>query len=841
MEAVHQRSWNQRTPAADDAPDDAVEETLCEHCGLPAPNPVFATVHGERQRFCCVGCRSAWSWIHEAGLEAFYDHRDDQVTGGRPVDVDRASFTAYDSDSFQERFVTKNGDLSETTLLLEGLHCAACAWLNEKAIERLPGVASVRVNYALQQATIRWNQQQLNLSEIVATIHHIGYGASPHDPASIEEAFRKRQRDLMLRVGVAGFGAVNVMGIAIALYAGYFQGLEDNYKQFFHWVSLVLATPVVFFSGALFLRGAIAGLRARMLTMDLPIALGMLVTYGFSVVTTLRNQGEVYFDSVTMFVFVLLVGRLLEGRARARAAEVTERLLQHAPETATRFDENRNEERVAVHALRSGDRIIVRPGERIPVDGVIVSGRASMDESLLTGESMPRVRRPGDSLAGGSLSVDGTLVMRATRTGSDSALARIVQLVGDAQSTRPPMRRLADTIAARFVAAILTLAVATLLYWYHVDPTQAIENTVALLIITCPCALGLSIPAALIVAFGAAAKEGIIIRNGDVLERLRSIGTVIFDKTGTLTRGVAAVDRLVAAPEIALEHLLRTAAAVEYHASHPIARAIVAKARTELSEPLPEVTDFHAIVGEGVSGWLQGRKILVGSPAYLRKHGSAETSLPALPEDHAQLSWTGCMEDGRFLGWIGLSDQIKPDARETIAHLKKRVPQVTLASGDRLERAQSMANTLGITDVIGEMSPADKSTLVSKLQQQGQRVAMVGEGINDAPAMARADLSIAVAEATDLSASSADVVLINTRLRAIPRLMDLSERTHRIIRQNIAFSILYNLIAIPLAMSGYVLPVVAAIAMPLSSVTVVANAMRIRSKSPHLVGEKEQD
>ncbi|MBF0158642.1 MAG: cadmium-translocating P-type ATPase [Magnetococcales bacterium] len=795
----------------------------CYHCALPIADEIdirYGDATGQEHHFCCQGCLAAYHMIHGAGLEEYYRRRDPAITGMRPTTTDPNHWAAFDDAEFQRRLVRPVGDGVEICLLLEGMHCAACVWLNERVLQGLPGIRSARVNFATHRATVRWDPQQLSLSHILASIDGIGYHAEPYDPDRIEQIHQQRDRALLLRLGVAGFGAANAMFIAVALYAGYFSGIDHELKQFFHWVSLAIALPVVLFSGMVFFRSAWSSLRLKRLTVDVPVATGIVVTFGYSVWVTWRGHGEVFFDSVTMFIFILLTGRYLESAARRKAASATERLLSLEPRTA-RVLRDATELEIPVRELQRGDQVIVRPGERIAADGLIRQGRTSIDESMLTGESLPVVRSIGDRVAAGTLNQEGAILFEVTHAGDETALAAIVRLVEEAQTRRSPMQSLADRIAARFVVVILALALLTALGWWWVDPAQAIEHAVALLIITCPCALGLATPAAMIVASGSAAHRGVLIRGSEVLERLARVNRLVLDKTGTLTCGTPHVEQLQPLSGITAQQLLALVAGVEQFSEHPLARALVREAKLRDIAPVTGITEVISHPGAGVTAQHAGQTVWVGRPDFV---SATEDELPP----QAPWSWIGCRVATELWGWIALSDAPKADAAATIAALQQRGLRVTLLSGDHQAVVDAVAQQVGITEALGARLPQQKEYHVAQWHDQGDWVAMVGDGINDAPALARAAVAIVVENAADVSVATADVVLLNRRLESLVYTVDLARGTMRCIRQNYTISLIYNSLAIPLAMAGLVIPVVAAIAMPISSLIVIGNAMRLR-------------
>ncbi|MBF0098422.1 MAG: heavy metal translocating P-type ATPase [Magnetococcales bacterium] len=802
-----------------------MSQTTCFHCGLPLPES--GVIQQEAFSFCCPGCLQAWQMIRSMGLNGYYLQRDTQAIGMQPQEIDPAALAPFDDPIFQEKWVQQGSDgRHEVNLILEGIHCAACVWLNEQVIRRVPGVEEVWINFATHRARVRWQPQQAALSQIIAAVRRIGYQAEPYDPSQREWQRHHHDRRLLTQLGVAAFGAGNVMFIAVALYAGYFQGIDGDTKQFFHWISLLLATPVLLYSGSLFVTAAWRGVRAGRLTMELPIALGAWVTYLYSVQVTVRGHGEVYFDSVTMFLFILLAGRFLEALARSKTASAMERLLNLQPRQAVVLRDGQALT-VAVREVQVGETVLVKPGERVPIDGIILSGQTSVDESMLTGESLPVSRSVGDTLVCGSQNLDGAITLTVTRIGEETALARILRLVEQAQAARPPLQTLADRMAARFVGMVLFLALLTLWGWWGQDVGQAIENMVAVLIITCPCALGLAAPAAMITAMGSAARSGILIKSGETIERLAQVNQVVLDKTGVVTLGTPQVERLVPAAPYTEEQLLALAAAVERYSEHPLGRAIWRACVARGWQPLSGIEQVSNRPGHGLQALLHGADIRVGRALFALHSLPEAARMPPDDPDHP-VTWSACSRDGQLVGWIGLADPPKANAAQVIQELQHLHLPALLLSGDRRAVVQRVGALTGIQAYISEVLPDDKEAEIARLQQSGLRVAMVGDGVNDAPALARADVAITVANASDLAVASADVILLNKDLQAVVHTFRLARQTLRIIRQNYLLSLCYNLLAIPLAMAGLVAPIFAAIAMPLSSLVVVGNALRLR-------------
>ncbi|MBF0107850.1 MAG: heavy metal translocating P-type ATPase [Magnetococcales bacterium] len=803
-------------------------DEACYHCGLTAGEG--KAIHQDGRMFCCQGCLGAFRLIHGLGLGAYYDRRTGGGTGllvGEGVDS-----AVYDDSEFQKEMVRDlpGGD-REVHLLLEGIHCAACVWLNEQVLRRIPGVLEAHVNFADFRATVRWHPETTTLGHLIDAIQRVGYKAHPYDPRRVEESHRRRDRSLLIRLGVAGFGAANVMFIAVALYAGTFQGMETRYETFFHWVSLLIACPVVFYSGSVFFHGAWQGIRAGRLTMDFSIALGATVTFLASVVATWGGPGAVYFDSVTLFIFVLLLGRTLESTARRKAAGAAERLTRFQPETVQVLREG-VEQRLPLRQVRVDDEVVIRPGERIAVDGWILRGRTTVDESMLTGEAEAVVKVPGSAVIGGTMNVDGGIHVRVRRVGGETTLARILQTVTAAQSSRTLVHPLADRVAAWLVGGVVFLSFVTFVYWWPRDPDQALPNAVALLIITCPCALGLATPAAMLVACGNAARGGMLIRDPGTLERLARIQQVVLDKTGVVTEGKPRLTRSLPATENGIDHrtLLRRVAAVERYSEHPLGQAVMRAFAEQELERLPEAENPRIEPGLGLLARVEGEMTRVGRPEFAFA-GDREDRIEIPVDDSGQpVTWVACTVEGTPWGWLGFLDPIRADAVATVRFLKEQGLIVSLLSGDRQASVSWTADRVGIAMAVGGVLPEEKQQVIRALRQEGIRVAMVGDGVNDAPALALADVSLAVDRAADLSRATSDVILLDPGLSSVAHLFAMARQTLRIIRQNLFFSLAYNVVTIPLAVAGWVSPIVAAIAMPVSSLVVVANALRLRGK-----------
>ncbi len=722
---------------------------------------------------------------------------------------------------------------------MEGIVCAACVWLNERHVNALPGVLEFRVNYSTHRARVRWDEQQTKLSEILAAIAAIGYIAHPFDP-SRQEALQKRERAVALRrLAVAGLGSMQVMMLAVGLYVGEYQGMDDWVWEFLRWV------PVVAYSAQAFFTAAWRDLRRGQLGMDAPVSLAILAAFAASVWHTWTGSGEVYYDSVTMFIFFLLTGRFLEMNARHRAGQISEALVRMLPATATRLDENGVEEIVPIAELAPGDRALVRPGETIPADGRIEEGASSVDESLLTGESLPLPKHVGEALIGGSVNVDSPLVMCIEKVGVDTVLSAIVRLLDRAQGEKPQLALLADRIAGGFIAALLVVAAVVFSAWWSLsDFDTALRITLSVLVVTCPCALSLATPTAIVAATGTLTRMGLLTTRGHALETLARATHIIFDKTGTLTYGRPQVTAVEPIGGLEPQQCLALAAALERGSEHPVGRALE-EAANEKSPLTPlfqrgeaaTATELHNTPGSGIEGWIDSRRYRIGQPEFVAAlsmnsprpvgEGLGVRDLERDDLDAAS-TWVALGDEQGLLAWFQLSDALRPNAAEAVAALQARGLTVELLSGDRADAVAHVAREVGIASAQGGLSPQDKLSRLQELQRQGATVAMVGDGVNDAPVLAAAQVSLAMGSGTQLAHATADMILLSEKLEHLAAGVDMARRTLVIMRENFAWAIGYNLLALPLAAGGWLTPWMSAIGMSFSSLLVVVNALRLR-------------
>lgn len=809
----------------------ATEDGLgCFHCGLPVPRGGGYTVlvDGAARTMCCPGCQAVAQAIADGGFAAYYRHRAAPAARGEPA-APPHEFLRYDIPEVQRSFVRASAEhLKEAALIIEGITCGACAWLIEQRLRKLPGVAAVVLNYAMRRARVTWDERRVRLSAILRAIAEIGYRAQPYDSAHVEEAQHRERRQMLWRLFVAGFGMMQVMMYAVPAYIA--DGdLGADIEQLLRVASLVLTAPVVLWAAGPFYLGAWRDVSARRVGMDVPVALGIGFAFAASLLATWRGGGEVYYDSITMFVFLLLGARFLEMNARAAAARAHSRLATLVPAVAERLSGDPHSaatEQVAVASLACGDRVRVRPGAVIPADGVIVEGASAVHEALLTGESRPLRKQPGDRVIGGAVNLHGPLTVRVERVGAETVLAGIVRLLDRAQAEKPRIAAAAERAAQWFVLGLLIVAAATAAGWYLVAPDRALWIVVAVLVVTCPCALSLATPAALTAATGALYGRGILVTRGHALETLARATHFVFDKTGTLTLGRMALVGVIPLGDHDRENALALAAQLERASEHPIARALLAAAQDRVMQNAGHVTELRNHPGAGIEARVDGRLVRIGGPGFV----SMLTRRPLPDELVFAADEVTVVALGDEHGWIALftlGDPLRRNARTLVRELERRGKTVCLLSGDRPQAAQHAARQLGIDTVHGGSSPAEKLDVVRALQARGAVVAMIGDGINDAPVLAQAQVSVAMGGATELAQVNADMILLSERPEHLLEAVDTAAKTMRVIRQNLAWAAAYNAAALPLAILGYVTPLVAGTGMALSSLAVVANALRL--------------
>ncbi len=795
----------------------------CFHCGEPIPRGLHLSItwRGHPRPVCCAGCQAVAQSILDAGLGAYYEQRERPADRAQPLPAEmQERLRLYDDPTLQQAFVLEEpGDCREAALLIEGINCAACIWLNERQIARITGVQEVSINYTTHRARVRWDNRKTRLSVILEAVASIGYHAQPYDRARQEAAADKSRKSALFRLWVAGLSMMQVMMFTVPVYINGEQDIAPQWLSLLHWAGFLLTLPVVLYSAWPFYVSSWLDLRRGRAGMDLPVTIGVLAAFVASTWTLLSGHGAVYFDSVSMFVFLLLSGRYLEGRARRRAGAALDELAGMLPAFAHRQSgqDYAQLEEVAVIHIRPEDRLLVKAGEIIPVDGVVLQGHSHVNEALLTGESAPVSKAARQEVTAGTVNLDSPLIIKTTHVGESTRLAGIVRLLDGALAEKPRVALVADRVAGVFVAALLVVALCAWLFWHWHSPDHALSIAIAVLVISCPCALSLATPAALTAATGHLALRGLLVSRGHTLETMTRITDIVFDKTGTLTQGQ---------PQLVhtevwhgdVQWAAGIAAALEAHSEHPLARALS-------QDTTLYATDVTNHPGGGLTGMIEGTGYTIGKLQFVASHCAA--SAPAVPEQAPAGThiWLACAT--KWIACFTLSDAVRPEALPAIQQLQAQGYVIHLLSGDHEAAVASLAAALGIDNHTASATPAGKLKVMHKLQQAGKHVMMVGDGVNDAPVLALAHVSIAMGSGVDVAQSTGDAVLYDSKLDVLPFALSLAQRTQAVIRQNLWWALGYNLVALPLAICGWVTPWLASLGMASSSLLVVGNALRL--------------
>ncbi|MDD5716637.1 MAG: heavy metal translocating P-type ATPase [Sulfuricurvum sp.] len=793
-----------------------MSKVKCDHCHLEFTDDVM--IHDGEYRFCCKGCQGIFHLLKDEGLESFYSKMGD-TTLSPPTDQFEAS-SNFDTPAFTERFVTTTKEnLLQVSLVIEGIHCAACVWLNEKALHRMEGVIEAHINYTNNKARITWNPDSVKLSAIIDMIRAIGYNAFPYDASLQEVRANKERKEYYLRMAVATFATMNMMWIAVAQYAGYFTGITQDIKTILNVAEWFLATPVLFYSGWVFYRGAYYGLKNRSVTMDLLVVTGSSLAYLYSIYITLFEKGEAYFDSVAMIITFVLFGKFLEVLSRKNAADTLDIIGKHIPREVS-IIEDETIRTVDVNEVKVGDVIVIRSGERAAIDGEVLSGEGSFDESNLTGESEPIFKRQGDRIISGTTSIDALIHYRSTKDFAHSTLSNLVNLLENAMAQKPSIEQLANRLSQHFSSTILFLAIATFWSWFFWPHSfdRSLMVGISVIIIACPCALALATPVATLVGLALGAKRGILFKSAAQIETMAKATMVVLDKTGTITQG---------RPEVVYANLFHPfEKGVLYtlvsSSKHPISRGIMEYLeRTEEAMETGVIEEAREIPARGMVGRSDGMMVAGGNALLMQELGIEVT----LSSDQSLFYYA---VDNVLVGVYELRDLPKEKAYASIERLKKSDLRVVMLTGDHEAAAQRVAQEVGIDEIHSHLTPEGKAAFIEQAHRDGHIIVMAGDGVNDLLALAAADIAIAMGNGSDIAIEVSDVVLMNDSLPSLSEAFGISRKTYGLIKQNLIISLFYNSVTIPLAMMGYVIPLIAAISMSVSSLLVVGNSMRVR-------------
>lgn len=806
-----------------------IQAIACTHCHLPVPAGLIRTDRNEQ--FCCHGCETAYRLIHDCGLEAYYAIQERQgVLPGvvTTPEVDASQYQEFDSEKFQALFGKIGAHVGEMTFVVEGIHCAACIWLLEKLPQLVPGVVESRVNWGRRTVRVTWQLATVQLSQIAQTLAQLGYPPHPVGRAKQDDIRQQENRRHLIRLGVAGAAAGNNMLIAIALYLGMFSHIGESTVVLLRWTSCLLGTISVVWPGSVFFRGGWYAWRTWTPHMDLPIALGLGAGLISGIVNTIMNQGEIYFDSLSLLVFVLLLGRWIQYRQQQTANDSIELLYRLTPKTTRRLQQG-VPVTIPSDLLEVGDVVEVRAGESFPGDGRILFGQSSVDQAILTGESIPISVAVGDHVAAGTLNCQALLQVQVEAVGLQTRIGKVLELVQESAAQRPKIVELADRRGGYFVVVILILAALTLCGWLWFEPAMAVERMIALLVIACPCALALATPLAVSVGLARAAQQHLLIKSGDVFQRLVESPRpglpkqLWLDKTGTLTWGRMMVQRWSG-----LDNVLPIVAAIQQHSTHPIAQALVQYAQRQVPEEAWPVVDQVAQTQQGgIGGSVAGEWYWIGNAAYLQRQGVAiagdwlEVADDSLRRGHAPIF---VARQQSIVAIASVGDGLRPDVAQHVGWLQRRGWRVGILSGDHQAIVRQVAAAIQVPEELawGDRLPADKVQAIQQTQADSAVVVMVGDGVNDSAALAAASVGIAAHHSAEVSLQAAPVYLGRPGLEGVIQLLQISQGTMANIRRNFAFSLTYNLTAVCLAGLGFINPLGAAILMPISSLTVVA-------------------
>lgn len=807
-------------------------DTICDHCGLPVPQGLYEP--DAEHQFCCNGCKTVYNILQGSGLENYYKIKSAVDSNAQPAATTGSNYEELDDPAFQSTWVTLSDidsennseiEIAEVELLLEGLHCAACVWLVERLPRVADGVIDARANIRRRTVCVRYRPSDIKLSTVAQSLDKLGYAAHPARGKEAREIRLKEDRKFLIRVAVAGALAGNIMLLSIALYGGEFDGISDAWRTTFRWYSTVLGLIVLIWPGRIFFTGALAALRTRTAHLDIPIALALASAGIWGTLNTINGTGEIYFDSVGVLVFLLLVGRWIQHRQQRAASDSVELMLTLTPSSATLIDDEGNTKRVPIETLEAGMSVQVAAGESFPADGTITAGTTTIDNSLLTGESLPITSTSGDPALAGATNLSSPVTVRVQAVGEHTRVGKLMELVAQASEHKTPIVRMADRIAGYFVIIVIILAIGTFIAWTMIEGvTIGIEHATALLIVTCPCALGLATPMAMSVALGRSARAGMLIKSAAVLEQMARPGTMLLDKTGTLTAGQTTV-----VDSYGDQDLLTAAAAIEQSSNHPIARAIVAAFDSDAL-----ATDVTQTTGQGITGTVNNQFILVGSVDFVLRSTKSEIPPELQPKlvrllDRALTPILAHNSTTNSFALIGVGDELRTDAAASIKSLHKRGWNLEICSGDHPRIVESIADQINIETHNGGVTPEAKANRIATLKEShvgSTPIVMVGDGVNDAAALASADVGIAVHGGAEASLEAADVYLIEPGVAPIVKLTDLSRSTMSTIRICLVISVCYNTVAASLAMAGLISALIAAIIMPISSLTVVAICTR---------------
>lgn len=812
-----------------------MSKTKCNHCHLTFNDDVMIK-EGELS-FCCNGCQGVYHLLKDDGLDSFYDKLGNK-TITPPLNLENDDLEKFDSISFTKSYVSTSDDgFNQVDLIIEGIHCAACVWLNEKILYETTGIIEANINFTTNKARITWDEDEIKLSDIILRIRSIGYNAYAYDSSLADEKATKAKRDYFIRMMVAVVGSMNIMMLGVAKYSGFFTGMSDDVKWMLHLGEFLLSTPVLLYSGWVFFKGAYFGLKNGMLNMDFLVASGATLTYIYSLFILFGAKGESYFDSVAMIITFVLVGKYLEVIGKKSAVDTLDKIKSTLPLEATVIVNNEKKS-VSLNNINIGDVIEIKTGDKVPVDGIITSGEASFDESSLTGESIPVFKTIGDTVYSGTINTNALIHFEVTKDFKNSTFSSIVTLLEDSLNSKPKIQTKANEVSRGFTAAILTLSFLTFLVWYFfgVDlgfdyaGTNHFEKSfivgISVIVIACPCALALATPMASLIGISQLAKKGLLFKEAKFIESLANVNSVVFDKTGTLTKGQLSVVKANIYDDN--NEKLSLLYSLLDSSNHPVSKSVKKYLKANFSLESKKLNLVKTLNAKGVSAQYKNDKgenfSLLGGNQDLINDFNITYSL-----DSNNTVYIFAIND-EVIASFELEDEIKENAKELIDYLKANDIEVIMLTGDNENVAKKVSSTLGISKFYAKQTPQSKASFIKEFKKEEKIVVMVGDGVNDSVALSNADVAVAMGNSADISLQVSDIVLLNSSLYSLQESFVISNRTYKFIKQNLGISLVYNIVTIPFAMFGYVIPLVAALSMSLSSLLVVLNSLRIKMK-----------
>ena len=812
-----------------------MSQVKCNHCHLSFDDEIM--IKEEELNFCCKGCQGVYHLLKSDGLDSFYDKLGNK-TITPPLNLDADDISKFDTPSFMDNYTTINKDgFYEVDLIIEGIHCAACVWLNEKILHDTKGLIEANINFTTNKAKVIWDDDELKLSDIILRIRSIGYNAYAYDSSIADEKATKAKREYFIKMMVAVIASMNIMMLSVAKYTGFFTGITPEVMHMIHIGEFLLATPVLFYSGWVFFKGAYFGLKNKILNMDFLVSSGALLTYIYSLFILFGGKGESYFDSVAMIITFVLVGKYLEVIGKKSAVDTLDKIKSSLPLEAVVVD-GENKRQVALNSINIGDIVEIKTGEKVPVDGIIIKGEGTFDEASLTGESVPIFKKVGDTVYSGTINSNNLIHFEVTKDFKNSTFSSIVTLLEDSLNSKPEIQDKANEYSKGFTLTILTLSLLTFIVWYFFgldlgfdyEGTNHFEKSfivaISVIVIACPCALALATPIASLIGISELAKKGLLFKEAKFIESLAKVNTVVFDKTGTLTKGELSVKKALVFNENSdklnlLYSLLDTS-------THPISKSVKKYLLEKYDLQLQKLNNIKNIDAKGMSA------------EFINTNGKVAKllggNLELMLEENIKYDLT--IEnsvyifaiDNEVIASFELVDEVKDYAKDLIKYLQDKNIEVIMLTGDNQQVASKVSSSLNIKKYLSKQTPISKAEYIKKLKTDGKIVVMVGDGVNDSVALSNSDVAIAMGTSADISMEVSDVVLLNSSLPSLKDAFEISSRTYKFIKQNLAISLVYNLITIPFAMFGYVIPLVAALSMSLSSLIVVLNSLRIKIK-----------